>query len=136
MANSSDRILLRIVHILNHRLSLPSIVTVGALLTIEGERRYNGPASEGGSAFVSCVHDDGTFDINLTVGGVEKNVHPRLFRIAIHLPPPHVGEVVLMMLQRDLLSYLPTMSLFGVGAHLQIRLRPMSRQLPQIIQPV
>ena len=57
--------------------SLPSIVTNGALLTIEGERRYNGPDSEGGTGFVSRVHDDGTFDINLSVGGVEKNVHPR-----------------------------------------------------------
>ena len=57
--------------------SLPSIVTIGALLTIEGERRYNGTDSEGGTGFVSCVHDDGTFDINLSVGGVEKNVHPR-----------------------------------------------------------
>lgn len=57
--------------------SLPSIVTIGALLTIEGERRYNGPDSEGGTGFVSRVHADGTFDINLSVGGVEKNVHPR-----------------------------------------------------------
>ncbi len=57
---------------------MPSVVTVGALLTIEGERRYNGPDSEGGSGYVSCVHADGTFDINLTVGGrLEKNVHPR-----------------------------------------------------------
>jgi len=57
---------------------VPSVVTIGALLTIEGERRYNGPDSEGGSGYVSCVHADGTFDINLTVGGrLEKNVHPR-----------------------------------------------------------
>lgn len=52
-------------------------MTIGALLTIEGERRYNGPDSEGGTGFVSRVHADGKFDINLSVGGVEKNVHPR-----------------------------------------------------------
>ncbi len=58
--------------------SIPSVVTVGALLTIEGERRYNCPDSEGGSGYVLCVHTDGTFDIKLTVGGrLEKNVHPR-----------------------------------------------------------
>ena len=58
--------------------SIPSVVTVGALLTIEGERRYNCPDSEGGTGYVSRVHTDGTFDINLTVGGrLEKNVHPR-----------------------------------------------------------
>ena len=56
--------------------SLPSIVTVGNCLTIEKERRYNGPDSEGGTGFVVCVHEDGTFDINLTVGGVERRVHP------------------------------------------------------------
>ena len=30
-------------------MEVPSVVTVGALLTIEGEGRYNGPDSEGGS---------------------------------------------------------------------------------------
>lgn len=43
-------------------MEVPSVVTVGALLTIEGEGRYNGPDSEGGSDYVSCVHADGTFD--------------------------------------------------------------------------
>ena len=56
--------------------SLPSIVTVGNCLTIKKERRYNGPDSEGGTGFVVCVHEDGTFDINLTVGRVERRVHP------------------------------------------------------------
>jgi hypothetical protein len=56
--------------------SLPSIVTVGNCLTIEKERRYNGPDSEGGTGFVVCVHEDGTFDIKLTVGRVERRVHP------------------------------------------------------------
>ena len=57
--------------------SVPSIVTVGNLLTIEKERRYGVPDSEGGSGYVSCVHADGTFDIKFPISGtVEKNVQP------------------------------------------------------------
>ena len=57
--------------------SVPSIVTVGNLLTIEKERRYGVPDSEGGSGYVNCVHADGTFDIKFTISGaVEKNVQP------------------------------------------------------------
>jgi len=79
-------------------------VTIGALLTIEGERRYNnGPDSEGGTGFVSRVHDDGTFDINLSVGGVEKMFTLGEFRTVLLSPPQHVGGVLPMILQRDLL---------------------------------
>jgi len=39
--------------------------------------REDSPDSEGATGFVSRVHADGTFDINLSVGGIEKNVHPR-----------------------------------------------------------
>ena len=60
-----------------HSTALPSVVTIGALLTIVGERRFDGPDSEGGTGFVEAVHADGTFNIRLTVGGVQKNVHPR-----------------------------------------------------------
>ena len=57
--------------------SVPSIVTVGNLLTIEKERRHGVPDSEGDSGFVNCVHADGTCDIRFTISGaVEKNVHP------------------------------------------------------------
>jgi hypothetical protein len=94
------------IEICRHRMppsSLPSIVTIGALLTIEGERRYNGPDSEGGTGFVSRVHDDGTCDINLSVGGAEKNVHPRRIQNSMVLlsPPQHVVGVLPMILQRD-----------------------------------
>ena len=60
-----------------HSLALPSVVTIGALLTIEGERRFDGSDSEGGTEFAEAIHADGTFNIRLTVGGVQKNVHPR-----------------------------------------------------------
>ena len=60
-----------------HSTALPSVVTIGALLTIEGERRFDGPDSEGGTGFAGAIHADGTFHIRLTVGGVQKNVHPR-----------------------------------------------------------
>ena len=83
--------------------SLPSIVTIGALLTIEGERRYNGPDSEGGTGFVSRVHADGTFDIVSTSrSAVLKKMFTRgEFRTVLLSPPQHVVGVLPMILQRD-----------------------------------
>ena len=60
-----------------HSTALPSVVTIGALLTIEGERRFDGPDSEGGTGYVNAINADGTFNITLTVGGLQRNVHPR-----------------------------------------------------------
>jgi hypothetical protein len=83
--------------------SLPSTVTIGALLTIEGERRNNGPDSEGGTGFVSRVHDDGTF-ISTSRSAVLKKMFTRgEFRTVLLSPPQHVGGVLPMILQRDLL---------------------------------
>jgi len=116
--------------------SVPSIVTVGNLLTIEKERRYGVPDSEGGSGYVDCVHADGTFDIKFTISGaVEKNVQPsRILNSNPLATSSRRRSSLTMVPQQDLLSYLPIMSrLLGAAAYLQLQLRPTFQQLPQII---
>ncbi len=54
-----------------------SLVRVGDCVTLAKERRFGVPDSEGGTAFVSAVHDDGTFDVRYVLGLSETNVAPR-----------------------------------------------------------
>ena len=54
-----------------------SLVRVGDCVTLAKERRFGVPDSEGGTAFVTAVHDDGTFDVRYVLGLRETSVAPR-----------------------------------------------------------
>ena len=64
-----------------------TLSTIGVLLKIEGERRFDGLDSEGGTGFVETAHADGTLDNKLAAGGIQKNVERGVSKIARHLLP-------------------------------------------------
>ena len=54
-----------------------SMLSVGALVSVEKLYRPGMPDSEGGQGYVKSVHNDGTFDIRWVIGNaVERNVDP------------------------------------------------------------
>ena len=76
-------------------------VTIGALLTIEGERRYNGPDRRVALDLFRVSMPMGSL-ISTSRSAVLKKMFTRgEFRTVLLSPPPHVVGVLPMILQRD-----------------------------------